>query len=360
MDHRLRRALLAERLAELGIDALMVSRLANVRYLTGFTGSNGQVVVTRDGTATFLTDGRYGEQARHEVPDLPRRVYTRGFQQPLIEVYRAWGVARAGFEGRDLTYEGWEDLREIAGDLELVPVGPEVERLRATKDREEIDLIERAQRFADAAFEGVVLNGGLREGRTERELARALEDAMLAAGAEDRSFETIVAFGSSAAEPHHHLTDRELRVGDVVKLDFGAVAQGYRSDLTRTIAFGNPDPRLRRIRDVVATAQRAAIETVRLGVPCAEVDAAARTVIARAGYADAFPHGLGHGVGLEIHEQPLLRWDVDGELAVGMIVTIEPGVYIPGLGGVRIEDMVEVTADGGREIPRSTKELMVA
>ena len=359
MDHGLRRGRLAERLVELELEALIVTRLPNVRYLTGFTGSNAQVVIAGDGSAVFLTDGRYGAQSAHEVPDLPRTVVREGYPRPLVEACRTLGVARAGFERRALTYEGWEQLTELAGDLELVPIGPEVERLRRTKDPEEIALIGRAQGFADLAFETVVLNGGLREGVTERHLALELENAMVEAGAEDRAFDSIVAFADHAAEPHHHLTDRELARGDMVKLDFGARSDGYHSDITRTVAFGEPDPRMREIRDLVAAAQRAGIDAVRPGVSTVEVDAAARSVIAEAGHGDAFPHGLGHGVGLEIHETPFLRWDGGDDLVEGMVVTIEPGVYIPGLGGVRIEDMVEVTADGRREIPRSTKELMV-
>lgn len=359
MDHGLRRARLAERLGELELDGLIVTQLPNVRYLTGFTGSNAQVVVAADGSAVFSTDGRYGAQSEHEVPDLPRTVYRQGYPQPLIDACETLGVSRAGFERRGLTFEAWEQLTELSDGLELVPTGPEVERQRRTKDPEEIALIDRAQGFADRAFETVVLNGGLREGMTERRLAMVVEGAMVEAGAEDRAFDTIVAFADHAAEPHHHLTDRGLARGDMVTLDFGARSDGYHSDITRTVAFGEPDPRLREIRHVVAAAQRAGIEAVRPGASTVEVDAAARSVIADAGHADAFPHGLGHGVGLEIHEVPFLRWDGAGELVEGMVVTIEPGVYIPGLGGVRIEDMVEVTADGHREIPRSTKELIV-
>jgi Xaa-Pro aminopeptidase len=359
VDQGLRRARLAERLSALDLDALIVTRAPNVRYLTGFTGSNGQVVVARDGSAAFLTDGRYTEQARHEVPGVPVTEYREGFPQPLVDACRTLGATRVGFERRGLTFGAWERMTELAGGLELAPAEEEVERLRRVKDAEEVSLIARAQGFADDAFEKVVLNGGLREGVTERALARELEDAMLDAGADDRAFASIVAFGEHAAEPHHDPTDRRLGSGDVVKLDFGALADGYHSDMTRTVAFGEPDPRLREIRDLVAAAQRAGVEAVRPGASAAEVDAAARAVIGEAGHAQAFPHGLGHGVGLEIHEDPFLRWDVGEELAMGTVVTIEPGVYIPGLGGVRIEDMVEVTADGGREIPRSTKELIV-
>jgi Xaa-Pro aminopeptidase len=359
VDHGLRRSHLAARLTELEVEGLVVTRLPNVRFLTGFTGSNAQVVVAVDGSAVFLTDGRYGAQSSHEVPDLPGTVYRQGYPQPLVNACRTLGIGRAGFERHALTYEGWEQLTERAEGLELVPVGPEVEHLRRTKDPEEIALIDRAQGCADRAFETVVLGGGLREGVTERAFAMVLETAMVEAGAEDRAFDSIVAFGDHAAEPHHHLTDRGLARGDMVKLDFGARVDGYHSDITRTVAFGEPDRRLHEIRDVVAAAQRAGIEAVRPGVSTVEVDAAARSVIVDAGHGDAFPHGLGHGVGLEIHEAPSLRWDGGEELVEGMVVTIEPGVYIPGLGGVRIEDMVEVTADGRREIPRATKELMV-
>jgi Xaa-Pro aminopeptidase len=359
VDHGLRRSRLGERLQALGIDALIVTRLPNVRYLTGFTGSNGQAVVAADGSAVFLTDGRYDEQSSHEVRDLRRTPYTQGYPQPLIDACRTLGASRVAFERRGLTYGGWERLSELAEGLELVPGDDEVERLRRAKDADEVALIARAQGFADEAFEKMVLDGGLRAGVTERALARELEDTMLDAGADDRAFDSIVAFGEHAAEPHHHVTDRELAPGDLVKLDFGALSGGYHSDMTRTVAFGEPDPRLREIRDLVAQAQRAGVEAVRPGVSSTEVDAAARSMIAAAGWGDAFPHGLGHGVGLEIHEDPFLRWDTGEELVEGMVVTIEPGVYIPGLGGVRIEDMVEVTADGRREIPRSTRELIV-
>jgi len=359
VDHRLRRSRLAGRLAELELDALVVTRLPNVRYLTGFTGSNAQLVLARDGGAVFLTDGRYGEQSRHEVPGLDRAVYTEGYPRPLVEAWRSLGASRVGFERKGLTYEKWEQLVEAAGGTELVPTGAEVEDLRRAKDPEEIALIAAAQEAADVAFERVILGGGLREGRTEREIARELEAAMLEAGADERGFETIVAFGPSAAEPHHDPTDRPLAGGDVVKLDFGALVQGYHSDMTRTVALGEPAARLREIHELVAAAQRAGIAAVRSGAATAEVDTAARDVIRDAGYAAEYPHGLGHGVGLEIHEPPLLRWDAGDELAVTAVVTIEPGVYIPGLGGVRIEDMVEVTADGCRQIPRSTKELVV-
>lgn len=357
MDHGLRRRRLTERLPELGVDALIVTRLPNVRYLTGFTGSNGQLLLTTE-EAVFFTDGRYEEQSRHEVEGAERVIYLDG-SPPVMPAARVRGVGRLGFEAGGLTFRSWEELRERADGIELLPVGPEVERLRRVKDAEEVALIARAQEAADAAFERVVLGGGLREGLTERELALELEIAMRGAGAERPGFETIAAFGANAAEPHHQPTDRPLARGDVVTLDFGALVGGYHSDMTRTVAFGSPPPRLREVHELVAAAHRAGMDAVREGASTVEVDRAARSVIHEAGLGEAFPHGLGHGVGLEIHEDPFLRREHEDRLAAGMVVTIEPGVYLPGLGGVRIEDMVEVTADGCRAIPRSTKELVL-
>lgn len=357
MDHDLRVRRLATHLAEVGLDALFVTRLPNVRYLTGFSGSNAQALVTRE-AVVFYTDGRYGEQSRHEVPRAERVIYLEGFP-PVERDVAALGLSRVGFESTGVTYRYWERLRERLSSVELVPTQPIVERLRCAKDREEIDRIEWAQEAADAAFERVVLGGGLREGATERELALALEVAMRAEGADEKAFGTIAAFGEHAAEPHHHPTDRPLRHGDLVKVDFGAIAEGYHSDMTRTVAFGEPPSELRALHALVAAAQRAGIDAAAPGVALRDVDAAARSVIADAGHGDGFSHGLGHGVGLEIHEDPRLHWTADDVLIEGTVVTIEPGVYVPGLGGVRIEDMVEVTADGAREIPRSTKELVV-
>jgi Xaa-Pro aminopeptidase len=355
VDHELRRSRVVERLDALEVDGLFVTRLPNVRYLTGFTGSNAQALITRERTV-FYTDGRYDEQSRHEVTAADRVIYLEGF--PPLEADVAAG-ARLGFEAAGVTYRYWERLTDRLEDRTLVPVGAEVERLRTTKDPDEVARIAAAQETADVAFERVVLGGGLHEGLTEHDLALALETSMRTAGADEKGFPTIAAFGENAAEPHHDPGERELRRGDVVKLDFGARVDGYHSDMTRTVAFGDPGEELREIREVVAAGQRAGIEAVKPGATLREVDAAARDAITSAGRGEWFPHGLGHGVGLEIHEAPLLHWTADDVLQQGSVVTIEPGVYVPGLGGVRIEDMVEVTADGAREIPRSTKELVV-
>jgi Xaa-Pro aminopeptidase len=356
MGHELRRARLTERLPALGADALLVSRLPNVRYLTGFSGSNGQVLVGPAGSV-FLTDGRYDEQSRREVGDLERRIYLDGFPALLQEVCRVLGVTRLGFEAAGTTVKSLEELEEGLEGIELVSVGTEVERLRWVKEEPELLLIEHAQELTDAGFDE--LPRILRQGVSERKAALELELAMRRAGADGLAFDTIVAFGEGAAEPHHHPTDRELRRGDVVKVDFGALHDGYHADMTRTLAFGEVDQGLLEVYDLVRAAQQAGVEAVRAGRPAAEVDAASRSVIADAGYGDAFLHGLGHGVGLEIHEGPTVRRTSEDVLPEGTVVTIEPGVYLPGRGGVRIEDMVHVTAEGGRVLPRASKELIV-
>lgn len=359
MDHGLRRQRLAARLVELDVHALVVTRLPNVHYLTGFTGSNAQVVVGREG-AVLLTDGRYEEQARLEVADIERRTYLDGRWPHVARACADLGGSRVGFEREGVTYGEHARLVEALEPAELVPTDAAVETLRVTKDAEEIERIGRAQEATDLAFDRVVL-GGLREGTAERELALELELAMRRAGADDRGFDPIVAFGENAAEPHHTPSDRALTSGDVVKVDFGARVRGYHSDMTRTVAFGEPDPALREIHDVVAAAQQAGVGAVRSGATLREVDGAARGVIERAGFGERFAHGLGHGVGLEIHEGPFLRRDAPegSRLEAGAVVTIEPGIYVPGLGGVRIEDMVEVTTEGARVVGRSTRGFVV-
>jgi Xaa-Pro aminopeptidase len=356
VDFQLRRNRLAARLPELEVDAFVVTRLPNVRFLTGFTGSNGQLVLAAE-RSVFLTDGRYTEQSRREVPELERRTYAADFAEAFAAACRDAGVARVAFESGGVTYRFYEDLREKASDVELVPTREEIERLRWIKEPEEIHMIERAQAITDEAFERILPK--LVEGITEREAALELEWAMRRAGAEGLAFDSIVAFGESSAEPHHHPTDRPLGRGDVIKMDFGALYAGYHADMTRTVAYGEPPEELRQIHAIVARSQRAGIDAVRAGVAGKDPDAAARQVIADAGYGERFSHSLGHGVGLELHEGPTLRGPSDEILPENAVVTVEPGIYVPGLGGARIEDMVVVTEDGCRPIPRSTRELVV-
>jgi Xaa-Pro aminopeptidase len=306
--------------------------------------------------AAFFTDGRYTEQARHEVLDLEPVTYLDGFLEPMVEAARRLEVVRLGFESEGVTFRTYEELWAVAKGIELVPVTGEVERQRWVKDPEELDALERAQGATDEAFDAVV--GRLRDGVSERELAFELEAEMRRAGAEGPAFDTIVAFGEDAAQPHHEPTGRALSRGDVVKMDFGGLVDGYHADMTRTVAFGEPPAQLRDVHDLVRSAQQAGIDAVRMGATGAEVDAAARDVIEGAGLGEQFPHGLGHGVGLEIHEGPRLRRGSDHVLPAGAVVTVEPGVYLPGVGGVRIEDMVLVMEDDRRVLPRARRDLV--
>jgi Xaa-Pro aminopeptidase len=352
--HEARRARLREVMAGTDVDSALISRLVNVRYLTGFTGSNAALLMTTDG-AVLATDGRYTTQAGAESPDVELLV-ERECAPALVARAGADGVRRTAFEAHDVTVEGIETLVGIDGAPQLVALGHAVEELREVKDDAELALLREACAIGDRALREVL--GRVAPGQTEREVARLLETAMVDLGADGVAFETIVAAGPHSAIPHHSPTGREIQRGDLLKIDFGARYQGYHADCTRTVVVGRePESWQREIHDVVRAAQRAGRHALTPGADLREVDAAAREVVTRAGYGDAFPHGLGHGVGLEIHEAPFLGKDLEGVLEPGMVVTIEPGVYIPGLVGVRIEDMVEVTADGGRPIPRSSKEL---
>ena len=355
MDHQLRRTTLAARLGDLGVDALFVTRLTNVRYLTGFTGSNGQALVTASG-AVFFTDGRYTEQSRHEVPDVERVTYASTADSSLREQCGRLGVARLGFEAHDVSVATHGRLVGALEGVELVATQDAVERQRWVKDDEELSALRDAQRVTDLAFDDIV--EWLATGQTERQVAHQLELVMRREGADAMAFDPIVAFGENAAEPHHEPGHRVLEEGDIVKLDMGALWAGYHADMTRTIAFGEPAAELKKVHEIVKESQQAGIDAVREGVTGAEVDAAARGVIEGAGYGERFSHGLGHGVGLEIHEGPRLGREFDHVLPVGAVVTVEPGIYIPGLGGVRIEDMVEVTDDGCRVLGTSTRDLI--
>jgi Xaa-Pro aminopeptidase len=254
-----------------------------------------------------------------------------------------------------VTYKLYTDL--LATGLDLVPTTDEIENLRQVKDPKELESVAAAQGIADEAFE--VITGKLSEGVTEKEVAFELESAMRRLGADGPAFPTILAFGENTAEPHHAPTDRSLERGEMLKMDFGCVIDGYRSDMTRTIAFGEPQAQLRDVYELVRAAQQLGVDRARPGMTAGELDGLVREVIREAGYGDHFGHGLGHGVGLEIHEAPWLRAGGTEVLVTGMIVTVEPGIYLEGLGGIRIEDMVALTTDGCRVLPATTKELLV-
>lgn len=366
MTHSQRRVRLAARMASQELDALLVSDLVNVRYLSGFTGSNaGLLVFAADTPAVLATDARYRTQAGRQAPDLELAV-VRACGRHLVELAAAAGARRIGFESHVVTVDGHRILVETlegvstgAPPAELVRAPGLVEMLREVKDAGEVALLRLACQAADAALAELVDGGGLRAGRTERAVARQLEALLLDHGADGPAFETIVATGANSAVPHHRPTDAALADGDLVKIDFGALVGGYHSDMTRTFVLGSPADWQRDLYGLVAGAQQAGLEALEVGASLCEVDAAARGVIGAAGFADNFGHGLGHGVGLQIHEAPGINSAAEGTLRAGMVVTVEPGVYLPGRGGVRIEDTVTVGERGPEVLTRYPKILTV-
>ncbi|MGE2689882.1 aminopeptidase P family protein [Mycolicibacterium pulveris] len=356
-----RRARLRERLAAADLDAMLITNLVNVRYLAGFTGSNAALLVRVDSeTPVLATDGRYRTQAAQQAPDA-EIVIERACAAHLARRAAADSIRRLGFESHVVTVDTHTALVDAAGDgVELVRAAGTVEALREVKDAGEVALLRLACEAADAALTDLVTRGGLRAGRTEKEVRRELESLMLDHGADGPSFETIVATGANSAIPHHRPTDAVLAAGDFVKIDFGALVSGYHSDMTRTFVLGPIADWQREIYDLVATAQRAGREALVPGASLRDVDAASRQVIADAGYAENFGHGLGHGVGLQIHEAPGIGAASAGTLLAGSAVTVEPGVYLPDRGGVRIEDTLVVGESGTPDLlTRFPKELAI-
>jgi Xaa-Pro dipeptidase len=356
-----RREALRELLRAAELDALLVTDLVNVRYLSGFTGSNAALLVPAAGEpgTRLATDSRYTTQAAAESPDV-ERVIDRACAAALVAAAGRDRPGRLGFESGHVTVDGHAALLEVArehgGTLERAP--GLVQRLREIKDEVEVAALRGACAAADAALAELIATGGLRPGRTERQVAADLERRMREHGADGPSFDTIVAAGSNSAIPHHRPTDTELVRGDLVKLDFGALREGYHSDMTRTLVLGPPADWQRELYELVASAQGAGSAALGVGAPLRAVDAAARDVIVAGGRGEEFSHGLGHGVGLQIHEAPALSASSDGTLAAGMAVTVEPGVYLAGRGGVRIEDTLVVRPDGAELLTLTGKELL--
>src|SRR5690349_19091390 len=338
---------------------MLVTRLVNVHYLSGFTGSNAALLIRADDdTPVLATDGRYRTQAAQQVPDADI-VIERACGPFLAGRAASSGARRLGFESHVVTVEGFDSLAKEAGEAELVRAAGTVEALREVKDAGEVALLRLACEAADAALADLVERGGLRAGRTERDVGRELESLMRDHGADGPSFETIVAAGANSAIPHHRPTDAVLAAGDFVKIDFGALVCGYHSDMTRTFVLAPAAQWQLDLYELVAASQKAGREAVGPGIALREVDAASRQVIADAGFADNFTHGLGHGVGLEIHEAPGINASAAGTLLAGSAVTVEPGVYLPDRGGVRIEDTLVVGETTPDLLTQFPKELAI-
>jgi Xaa-Pro aminopeptidase len=354
--HAPRRDRLRAAIAARGADAALVTSLVNVRYLTGLASSNAALLVPAEGRDVLATDSRYSLAAERDCPDADL-VVTRATELALAEVAAERGARRLAFEAHEMTVERHTVLADTMSGggraLELVPLGRAVEELRVVKDEAEIALLARACAITGEAFDAALAQ--VRPGLTERELAVLIERLMVDVGAEQPAFDTIVASGPNGASPHHVPVGRAFERGDLITVDCGARYGGYHADMTRTFALGKPAGWQREIYDLVASAQRAGIEAAVPGAAAAEVDAAARDLIAAAGYGDAFGHGLGHGVGLEIHEAPMLGPEKPGRLSDRVPLTVEPGIYLPGKGGVRIEDTLVVRSGAG---PTASRDLL--
>ena len=362
-----RRERLRPAIAALDADAALITSPPNVRYLTGLASSNAAVLVPAPGaTAVLATDSRYALTARQDCPDT-ELVTERSIEPALARVAVTRGWHRIAFEAHEMTVERYEAFAVAAAEagpglLELVPLGRAVEPLRMVKDEAEIALLAQACAITSQALADLL--AGMAPGVTERELAARLERRMSELGADRPAFETIVASGPNGAIPHHAPGDRPVGRGDLVTIDCGARYGGYHADLTRTVVIGPPAGWQREVYDLVAAAQRAGLAAAVPGAHVTEVDGAARDLIEAAGHAAHFTHGLGHGVGLEIHEAPIMGPGRAGTLVDRVPVTVEPGVYLPGHGGVRIEDTVVVRAGSGPVAPpemltTTTRELTV-
>ena len=345
-------------LEQRGLYAHLVTSIINVRYITGFTGSTGTAVITPD-AAVMLVDSRYTLQASNECPLFEIKQFSGNIMTAAAELLNEMGAERVGFEECGVTYDQYTSLcRGLQVGKQLVPSGEIIDQLRLVKDEEEISLIRKAVEIADLCFSDLLT--WLVPGIPERDIALRLEVCMRQHGAEKPAFDSIVAVGPHAALPHAQPGDAMTEAGQLVKLDYGAQYHLYPSDITRTIALGKATAKQKEIYQIVLDAQLAAIDAIRAGIPGRDIDAVARAIIEEKGYGENFGHGLGHSLGLGVHDGPGLSQTSNVVLEPGMVMTVEPGIYIEGWGGIRIEDDVVVTESGCEILSKSPKmELLV-
>jgi Xaa-Pro aminopeptidase len=349
-NHRI--AAVRKQLRRLKADAFLCSGPSNVRYLTGYTGSSGMTLISEEG-AWFFTDFRYKTQAAEQVTGYDIVIAKKGLSDAAGKTAKKKKFKRVAFEAAHVTVAAHEAMVKQFKEVELVSSKSVVENARVFKDENEVAKIRQAVDIADKAFEHIV--GRLQPGQVEREVALEIEEYMIGQGADGLSFEIIVASGERSALPHGKASSKTLAAGDLITFDMGCKYRGYCSDLTRTVCLGKPTSEQQKIYRIVLDAQKRAEEAIQAGAGCKAVDALARNYIGEQGYKENFGHGLGHGVGIDIHEAPRLHWRERGKLKPGHIVTVEPGVYIEGWGGVRIEDMVVVMDEGCQILTRAPK-----
>ncbi|MFL0251574.1 M24 family metallopeptidase [Clostridium neuense] len=336
------------------IDGVLLVGDPNRNYMSGFTGDESFSIITLN-RAIFITDSRFTEQARQQVKDYEVVQYNTTFSEFLGKMAEELGIKTLAFEEDVLTFSTYSEYKKSL-KCDFVPLNGIVEELRLIKDETEIEKIKKAANIADKAFEHMLTF--IKKGMTEREVGLELEFTMKKMGAKDLSFPSIVASGERSCLPHGQATNKVLEEGDFLTLDFGCIYEDYCSDMTRTIVIGKPSDKMKEIYDIVLKANEAAIPVIKSGIICKAIDKVSRDIISSYGYGDNFGHGLGHGVGREIHEEPRLSPRGDVVLREGMIVTDEPGIYIPGFGGVRIEDLILVKKDSCEVISKSPKNLI--
>lgn len=346
-----------EIMARMQVDSVIIKDVTTIRYLTGFTGDSSLLYLDRQ-QGVLITDGRYTEQARHEMKLFKVLEYApvngRSIWEAAAGLARKAGSLGIGFDGACYSYNDYVTLQELVGEAPLESI--DLSAIRMIKDKKELDLLVKAASIADEAFSKLL--DDIQPGRTERSLAGRLEYYMRALGSEKTSFDTIVASGARSALPHGMASDKVVEIGDFITFDFGAVYQGYHSDMTRTLVLGMANSWHKEIYTIVEEAQLKGLKAAQAGMTGRELDAVVRKVITDCGYGDYYVHGTGHGVGLEIHEMPNINKRGATVLQTGMIFTIEPGIYIPGKGGVRIEDTVVLTEEGARALNGVKKQLI--
>lgn len=347
---------LRQRLQEEQLPAILITGAYNRQYMTGFTGTAGYVVITLD-RAVLLTDFRYMTQAPRQAIGYEVVEHKAKVTATIQELLASMGIERLGFEQEDISYGAYLGYAADLAGIELVPTNRWVETLRTVKDASELQIIQEAADLADRTFSHIVTK--LRPGVSEREIALEIELFIRRNGGTSTSFETIVASGERSALPHGIASDRFLQPNEFVKLDFGAYYKGYCSDITRTVVLGKPTDKHKEIYDIVLEAQLGCLDKLKPGMKGSDGDALTRDIITRYGYGDKFGHGTGHGIGMEIHESPRLSKTDDTILTPGMVVTVEPGIYLPGFGGVRIEDDVVLTETGIKILTHSTKDFLI-
>ena len=347
---------LRESLRQSKLDAILVFSLPNIRYLTGFTGSHALLVV-RQRSAVFLTDGRYAAQGRIEVQGCRRLVAPSSLLEAVSQNGLLAGCRQVGFESQHVTYAVYRELRRRFPGLRLRPTSDFVEQIALAKDPRELALISRAVRLTDSVFQEILQM--IRPGIREMEIAAEISYLQRTRGAEKDAFDPIVASGERGAMPHARASGRRIKRGDLVTLDFGCTVGGYSSDLTRTVAIGSVSKRKREAYELVRAAQEEAIQAARAGMWARELDRIAREKIRKAGYGKFFTHSLGLGLGLHVHERPRVSSLSRDRLVIGSVITVEPGIYLPGEFGLRIEDDVAITRDGCRVLTTAPKELVV-